>query len=508
MASKAGSSAFLYARVSSQEQQKEGYSIESQLRLLRQYAADNQIEIVEEFIDVETAKRQGRLEFDRMFKLLASSRCKATCVLVEKTDRLYRNIGDWAKLGDLDFETHLVKEGVVLGPDSHSSQKFMHGIRVLMAKNYVDNLSEETSKGMREKAEQGYWPSAAPLGYTNVRHDSGKTRIEPKSDIAPLIRELFVQYGQHKASLGALVKWAVANNLRGKKGGQLHKSSIHHILKNPLYAGKFVWKGTLYEGKDPAIVSWAEFEAVRERMAGTPATRETKREFAFTGLIHCEYCGASVTAEIKKERYIYYHCAQRCRKEKYVSEKRLRELLAALVRPIQIPNGVADWVAQALLASRQDIKRDRQVRLRDARLRYDRLTEKIDLAYEDKLEGKINHSFFQRKQSQWQQEQGRIEAEMERLSEADKTYIETAVQVIELAKRAYDLYIAQTPQEQRLLLNLVLSNCTLADGRLTPTYRKPFDQFVLWPNQVIKENAAPDGSEAARSKWLPLLDSN
>ena len=84
-------------------------------------------------------------------------------ILVEKTDRLYRNLKDWVTLDELDLEIHFVKENVVLSTDSRSSEKFMHGIKVLMAKNYIDNLSEETRKGMTEKAEQGIWPSYTSL---------------------------------------------------------------------------------------------------------------------------------------------------------------------------------------------------------------------------------------------------------------------------------------------------------------------------------------------------------
>src|SRR5436190_23409951 len=75
-------------------------------------------------------------------------------LLVEKTDRLYRNLKDWVLLDELNIEIHLVKEGVVLAQDSKSSEKFFHGIKVLMAKNYIDNLSEEARKGQQEKAEQ------------------------------------------------------------------------------------------------------------------------------------------------------------------------------------------------------------------------------------------------------------------------------------------------------------------------------------------------------------------
>jgi site-specific DNA recombinase len=106
-------------------------------------------------------------------------------VLVEKTDRLYRNLRDWVTMDELDVEIHLVKEAVVLSPESRSHEKFMHGIKVLMAKNYVDNLSEETRKGMIEKAKQGIWPSFAPLGYRNILGPDGKRTIEPDPRIRP-----------------------------------------------------------------------------------------------------------------------------------------------------------------------------------------------------------------------------------------------------------------------------------------------------------------------------------
>jgi DNA invertase Pin-like site-specific DNA recombinase len=86
---------------------------------------------------------------------------------------------------------HFVKESVVLSKDSRSSEKFMHGIKVLMAKDYIDNLSEETRKGMLEKAERSIYPSFAPLGYRNVMGPNGKRIIEPDPDVAPIITQIF-----------------------------------------------------------------------------------------------------------------------------------------------------------------------------------------------------------------------------------------------------------------------------------------------------------------------------
>src|SRR5690349_18993527 len=107
-------------------------------------------------------------------------------MLVEKTDRLYRNLKDWVTIDELDVEIHFPKEGVVLSRDSRSSEKFMHGIKVLMAKNYIDNLSEEARKGMQEKAEQGIWPTKTPLGFRNAIGADGKKVIVPDPGIAPL----------------------------------------------------------------------------------------------------------------------------------------------------------------------------------------------------------------------------------------------------------------------------------------------------------------------------------
>lgn len=117
----------------------------------------------EEFIDIETAKQAGRTGFNKMLAFLRATPVCRT-ILVEKTDRLYRNIRDRVTVDDLDVTVHFVKEGAVVSKTSRSSDKFIHGIEVLMAKQYVDNLSEEVTKGLRGKAEQGHWPGVAHVG--------------------------------------------------------------------------------------------------------------------------------------------------------------------------------------------------------------------------------------------------------------------------------------------------------------------------------------------------------
>ena len=143
----------IYARVSSKEQEKSGFSIPSQLKLLRKYVIDNDQTILDEFIDVETAKKTGRENFTSMLEFIQEKNCDL--ILVEKTDRLYRNIRDWVALDDIGVDIHFVKENFILSRDSHSSQKFLHGIKVLMAKNYIDNLKEEIRKSKFTRYHKG-----------------------------------------------------------------------------------------------------------------------------------------------------------------------------------------------------------------------------------------------------------------------------------------------------------------------------------------------------------------
>src|SRR5580704_5854055 len=195
---------FSYARVSSREQEREGYSIPAQRRLLAEYARSRGYLIAREFIDVESAKNPGRKQFCEMLRLLESDN-SCLIVLVEKTDRLYRNRTDAlafeALIEKRGVEIHLVKEGRVIGKDSRSQDKFMHDIHVAVAKNYVENLKEEVKKGMREKAEQGIYPGRAPFGYRNNRLTRS---VDVDETRAPILKRIFELYATGWYSLSTL----------------------------------------------------------------------------------------------------------------------------------------------------------------------------------------------------------------------------------------------------------------------------------------------------------------
>ncbi len=161
-------------------------------------------------------------------------------VIVEKTDRLYRNFRDYVTLEDLEVKIHLPKEGQIISKESKSRTKLMHGIHVVMARNYIENLREEVKKGMREKAEQGIYPSRPPLGYQNNKLER---TIELDSEKAPLAKAMFEKYGSGQISFSSL-----RAELKTEFGVNLAKSYLDRLLKNPFYVGQFYWQGKLYLG--------------------------------------------------------------------------------------------------------------------------------------------------------------------------------------------------------------------------------------------------------------------
>ncbi len=511
--------ALLYARVSSKEQDREGFSIPAQCKLLRDYGFQQRFDIVQEFVDVETAKTTGRTNFSEMVKYLRKHP-GIRAILVEKTDRLYRNLKDWVTLDELDVEIHLAKEGVILSRDSRSSEKFMHGIKVLMAKNYIDNLSEEARKGQMEKAEQGIWPTKAPLGYLNTTASDGKKVIEPNPELAPVITRLFELYATGQYSLKALTIAAHADGLvYPKSGNPVPVSTVHMILRNRLYTGLFQWNGKLHQGKHEPLISIELWERVQGVLTGRNAvpTHPLGNEFAFSGLMTCTDCGCAVVAEIKKGKYVYYHCTGHANKgrggyadcrRKYVREEVLDQTFADLLDRLHFDEEILEWVKTALKASHADERRAHEQAIHRCQVEYRKLEDRLHAMYLDKLDGRIDNAFYDRMSAQWRTEQTRLLREIERHGSAEESYMEDGIRLLELARNASRLFVKQPAHEKKRLLNLVLSNCEWDRGKLRAAFRQPFDllaETVVAANNFDAQNGPmPVGHPV----WLGNLDSN
>jgi site-specific DNA recombinase len=146
-------------------------------------------------------------------------------------------------------------------------------------------------------------------------HPNGKKIIAVDKDVAPIVIKLFEWYASGRISLKEAAKKAQAAGLVGAK---VPVSVVHTILRNRLYTGQFEWNGKLIQGKHEPLVPielWERIQGVFDGRFAKKAKRG-KHDFAFSGLIACRACGCAVVGEIKKERYVYYHCtgyADKCR---------------------------------------------------------------------------------------------------------------------------------------------------------------------------------------------------
>jgi DNA invertase Pin-like site-specific DNA recombinase len=471
--------AVIYARVSSKEQEKEGYSIPAQLKLLQEYAAKRELKIVQEFTDSETAKKQGRQNFNAMVSFLKQNP-DTKIVLVEKTDRLYRNFKDYILIDDLDLEVHLVKEGSVMSQESRSHDKFIHGIKVLMAKNYIDNLSEEIRKGLQEKAEQGYWPLKPPYGY---KKGSDKV-VQIDEELAPFVRRAFELYSKGDISLEA-----VSHTL--KQEGFIYRSyepkikkgTLEKMLKNLFYKGSFVFRGMVYSGLHEPIISYEVFEDVQKAFKKDFKQHYDAKKFTFKGLIVCADCGCSILGELKKKKYVYYHCSwgrgkDKCSNRDYIREEKLEEQFDEAIRKIELTEIQKEWLIEALKISFKEKQNYHREKTEALSTQVKKLRERLDKLYIDKLDGRIDEEFWLQKHNEWKLQLIKIKSILDSHDEAHYKFLNEGISIIELLYNIHHKYLNRSLEEKVDLLKILFSNCKLKDGKLSYEYKKPFNLFV------------------------------
>jgi site-specific DNA recombinase len=202
-----------------------------------------------------------------------------------------------------------------------------------------------------------------------------------------------------------------------------------------------------------------------------------KHAFAFSGLLQCAYDNCAVTAEIKKGKYVYYHCTGyrgKCALP-YFREEELGDRLGEILKSIHIPDDILAQLEASLIADkdREDSVRGQQIDRLQRRLTAVR--RRLDQAYVDKLDGRIAEGFWERKSAEWHEEEHRLLLSIGELNEAKPERLLDGVRILELANKAHFLYLRQNSAEKAKLLRTVLSNCAVDSANVYPTYRKPFD---------------------------------
>jgi site-specific DNA recombinase len=461
----------IYTRVSSKEQQ-EGFSLEAQLDLLQKYAQDGGFRVVQEFTEVESAKAPGRPVFDKMLDYLKAN--PETVLLVEKTDRLVRNLKDYITLDDLKITVHFVKEGTAFGPGAKSNDRFMQGIKVLVATQYSENLSEEIMKGMTKRAEAGKWSCKAPYGYRS-NPETRSLEIVPAE--AEAIRWLFETYAMGDYSLRELCAEFRLKALPWRSARPIYPTLAHKMLNNPIYKGIIKWGDVTARGEHEPIVDPAVWELVQTAMHRRSRPKSAKHPFAYRGLIRCGHCGCLMTPSINKG-HRYYKCSNargKCTGNRYVREDRLTGVFADHLQRITLPETDRLLIVSAI----RDFKRaevdekdkERERVSRDAA----RLQTMLDATYDDYLVGKIDREMWQRAHQRHSEKLTRARVRIQQLDSGDTGLYDRAERLIDRAVSASGEFSTGDPAKKRSILKAVVSNCTMTSGKLHHDYKKPFD---------------------------------
>ncbi len=319
---------FIYARKSTDDRDKQVRSIQDQITELREYALRNNIEIVKVLKEKQSAKATGRKIFDYMLESIEKG--EANGILSWNPDRLARNLIDGARIVEL-----VEKHNTQLHFPTYTFENTPHGIFCLslafgQSKLYIDNLSQNVKRGMRNKARDGIYPVQAPTGYLN---DKLRKIIVLDPHISPLVKDMFEKYATGKYTLKEL-------SFNTKNNKPLTISNIQRLLKNPFYYGVIKWDGEMYEGKHQPLITKKLFDKCQVVMEqrGKITKKHEPTKHPYRQMLICSNCGCSITSSIQKG-HTYYHCTRKkgnCG-SKYVRQERIDEEVAKALQKVSVP---------------------------------------------------------------------------------------------------------------------------------------------------------------------------
>lgn len=323
----------LYARKSSESDERQAMSIDGQIKEMLQIAKREKINIVETITESHSAKESTqRPEFNKLLDCVHQGKYNA--ILTWAPDRLSRNAGDLGRIVDLMDQGKLSHiKTYSQSFTNNPNEKFLLMILCSQAKLENDNRGVNVKRGLRNKCEFGIRPGLAPIGYTNVLKSNRISTVELDPLRAPIIKEIFNKVAYQGFSGRMVKKWLDDINFSTKSGCKMPLSKVYVALQNPFYYGEFKYGDKWYKGTHKTIITKALFEKVQVQLQVAPR-QWNKQLFPFKKICKCGSCGGSVTAEIKYRitkanivnSHIYYHC-NRIKKydcpEPYITEQEL-----------------------------------------------------------------------------------------------------------------------------------------------------------------------------------------
>ena len=524
---------FLYARKSSEQEDRQVASIDSQIDFLKELAEREHLQIIEILTESKSAKAPGREIFNEMIARI--ERGDAQGILCWKIDRLARNPVDGGKIQWL-LQNNVIKQIRSFERSYYPSDNvLLISVELGMANQYIRDLAFNSQRGIKTKAATGWFPAPAPIGYLNVTDNETGTKIIASDPVRfPLIKKMIElvltgEYSPPKVVKKANEEWG----FRMPSGGPLGRSTFYKVLTEPFYYGKYKYpknSDTWYDGKHPAMITEDQYDRIQDILGRKGKPRPKEHEFAFTGMIRCGECGCMITAEEKTKHqqngnthhYTYYHCSKRkgpC-SQKCIEIKDLEKQISEKLEEIKIPKEFYDWSLIWIKAENGKESIDRNTILESQQKTYEASVKKIDRLVDLRISGTISEEEFDNKRNELMKEKARLQTLLKTTDQRIDTWIETIEKILKFAQHAHEVFPEGKLLAKKTVLAALGSNLVLKDKILDIDLTKsllPLQKVAssirtqterLEPLTIPANKRALEESYAKSTSWLRDLDSN
>ena len=292
------------------------------------------------------------------------------------------------------------------------------------SKYYVDSLSENTKRGLRQKVRRGEYPSVAPIGYIN---DVRTKSIVVDRKKARIIRQAFELYAKGNSRLEDISNFLAQRGIFSRGGKRIHKTRATFILSNPFYTGLFKYGGELHEGKYEPIITKKLFDMAQEilHQRGKPRYKQKNEPQAFCGLISCAECGMMITAE-KQKGHIYYRCTKKKIKcsQPYAREEELDRQLSSLIQKVSLR---PDWAEKLLAMAEKDKAVSAQsvsAFVLESQIKIRAIQTKLQRLLDGYLEQDIEREIYREQKTKLLLEKKSLEEKMARIEQKQNDWLE------------------------------------------------------------------------------------
>jgi site-specific DNA recombinase len=484
------------ARVSSREQEREGFSLDVQEDALRRFAATHDGAIVKLFKIAETAsKRDERKTFKEMIAYAKKHAVELDGLLFYKVDRAARNLFDYVELERLESEYNVPFISISQQTENNPAGRMMRRTLANMASFFTEQMAVDISQGISRRVQEGMFPGKAPYGFKNVRAN-GRRVVELAETEAANVREMFHLYAYENHTLEGIVRRFADDGIVYRPSTpHWSRTSVHNMLTDRAYIGEVKYRAAWYPGKHQPIVDRATWDRVQALLGNSQQLSHTMTYAS--DLIECGHCGHKITGELKNKQtkngpreYMYYRCTkynQPGHPRTRVTEAELDRQVLSLFAKIKIEDAaMRDWFRAVLASKTKDAQADTRAQRSELQRQEKLIASQKDRLLNLRLEDQIDEATFNKKQTEFRDRLASIMLQLEALNRTQDENAELLSRVFELSQTLTERWLTADYAEKRKILEIVWLNCRLVGASLCPVIRKPFD--VLAEGLVLKNS--------------------